>query len=67
MSSADQAIPTALAALNTLYHDPDADAKKRANEWLQEFQHGVRFDHPYATVLIPGRCLADLSCAPQQS
>ncbi|WVQ73550.1 hypothetical protein IAR50_003128 [Cryptococcus sp. DSM 104548] len=28
-----------LTALQTLYHDPDTSNKKRANEWLQEFQH----------------------------
>ncbi|OWZ62136.1 hypothetical protein AYX15_05702 [Cryptococcus neoformans] len=30
-----------LQALQTLYHDPDTAAKRRANEWLQEFQHST--------------------------
>jgi transportin-3 len=37
----DQATPAVLAALQTLYNDPDAGSKKRANEWLEEFQHSV--------------------------
>lgn len=31
-----------LAALQALYHDPNPVAKKKANEWLEEFQHNVR-------------------------
>ncbi|KAL7422250.1 Nuclear import receptor [Cryptotrichosporon argae] len=42
--SADQATSTTLQALQTLYHDPDPAAKKRANEWLEEFQHGILYD-----------------------
>lgn len=38
----EQATATVLQALQALYHDPDAQAKKRANDWLQEFQHSVR-------------------------
>lgn len=37
----DQATATVLQALQALYHDPDSNAKKRANEWLEEFQHSV--------------------------
>lgn len=37
----DQATATVLQALQALYHDPDSGAKKRANEWLEEFQHSV--------------------------
>ncbi|KAN0063147.1 Nuclear import receptor [Thecaphora frezii] len=33
-----QAIQTVLQALNTLYTDPDNQAKANANTWLQEFQ-----------------------------
>ncbi|WWC88244.1 uncharacterized protein L201_003150 [Kwoniella dendrophila CBS 6074] len=40
-SSADQATASVLQALQTLYHNPDASSKKRANEWLEEFQHSV--------------------------
>ncbi|TXT13275.1 hypothetical protein VHUM_00642 [Vanrija humicola] len=32
---------TVLQALQTLYHDPDSAAKKRANDWLEEFQHSI--------------------------
>lgn len=38
MSSSSQQV---LEALQGLYHNPDPSAKKRANEWLQEFQHSV--------------------------
>ncbi|WVN85688.1 uncharacterized protein L203_100837 [Cryptococcus depauperatus CBS 7841] len=31
----------ALQALQTLYHNPDTEAKQRANKWLEEFQHGA--------------------------
>lgn len=41
MSSQEQATATVLQALQALYHDPDNAAKKRANEWLEEFQHSV--------------------------
>ncbi|OCF35078.1 transportin-3 [Kwoniella heveanensis BCC8398] len=37
----DGATAGVLAALQTLYHDPDSAAKRRANEWLEEFQHSV--------------------------
>ncbi|ORY31770.1 armadillo-type protein [Naematelia encephala] len=37
----DQATSAVLQALHTLYHDPDSSSKKRANEWLEEFQHSV--------------------------
>ncbi|WWC71179.1 uncharacterized protein I206_105132 [Kwoniella pini CBS 10737] len=40
-SSADQATALVLQALQTLYHDPNSISKKRANEWLEEFQHSV--------------------------
>lgn len=40
---ADQTTPAVLAALQTLYSDPDPASKKRANEWLEEFQHSVGF------------------------
>ncbi|WRT66764.1 uncharacterized protein IL334_003727 [Kwoniella shivajii] len=40
-SSADQATASVVQALQTLYHDPDSASKKRANEWLEEFQHSV--------------------------
>ncbi|WVW85137.1 hypothetical protein I302_107174 [Kwoniella bestiolae CBS 10118] len=40
-SSADQATASVVQALQTLYHDPDGSSKKRANEWLEEFQHSV--------------------------
>ena len=33
---------TVLAALQTLYTDPKAEAKQQANEWLQNFQKEVR-------------------------
>ncbi|EIW67770.1 hypothetical protein TREMEDRAFT_74507 [Tremella mesenterica DSM 1558] len=39
--SLSQSTSIVLAALQALYHDPDAAAKKKANEWLQEFQHSV--------------------------
>lgn len=39
--AAPSADTTVLHALQSLYHDPDASAKKRANEWLSEFQHTV--------------------------
>jgi hypothetical protein len=39
---ADQHTAAVLAALTALYSDPDAGAKKRANDWLEEFQHSVR-------------------------
>ncbi|KAI5452636.1 Nuclear import receptor [Naganishia albida] len=38
-TNVDQATQTALLAIHALFHDPDAQAKKRANEWLSEFQH----------------------------
>ncbi|ORX37045.1 armadillo-type protein [Kockovaella imperatae] len=41
MACQDQSIQVVLQALQTLYHDPQGDAKKRANEWLEEFQHSV--------------------------
>jgi transportin-3 len=41
-STADQATAAVLQALQTLYHDPDATTRRRANEWLEEFQHSVR-------------------------
>lgn len=31
-----------MSVLQTLYVDPDPAAKKRAGEWLEEFQHSVR-------------------------
>lgn len=31
-----------MSVLQTLYVDPDPGAKKRAGEWLEEFQHSVR-------------------------
>ncbi|WWD05130.1 hypothetical protein V865_003202 [Kwoniella europaea PYCC6329] len=40
-SSSDQATASVVQALQTLYHDPDSSSKKRANEWLEEFQHSV--------------------------
>ncbi|KAK8864138.1 hypothetical protein IAR55_001384 [Kwoniella newhampshirensis] len=40
-SSQDQATSSVLQALQTLYHNPDGDSKKRANDWLEEFQHSV--------------------------
>ena len=30
-----------MSVLQTLYVDPDPGAKKRAGEWLEEFQHSV--------------------------
>jgi len=30
-----------MSVLQTLYVDPDPIAKKRAGEWLEEFQHSV--------------------------
>ena len=30
-----------MSVLQTLYVDPDPAAKKRAGEWLEEFQHSV--------------------------
>lgn len=33
---------TVLAALQTLYTDPKAEAKQQANQWLQNFQKEVR-------------------------
>lgn len=32
----------ALLALQSLQEDPEPAAKRRANEWLSEFQHTVR-------------------------
>lgn len=46
MSSQEQATATVLQALQALYHDPDNAAKKRANEWLEEFQHSVSTTKP---------------------
>ncbi|WWC63014.1 uncharacterized protein I303_105612 [Kwoniella dejecticola CBS 10117] len=40
-SSADQATASVLQALQALYHNPDSSSKRRANEWLEEFQHSV--------------------------
>ncbi|WVR06683.1 hypothetical protein IAU60_003715 [Kwoniella sp. DSM 27419] len=40
-STADQATALVVQALQTLYHNPDSNAKKGANDWLQEFQHSV--------------------------
>ncbi|WVQ84216.1 hypothetical protein IAT38_006367 [Cryptococcus sp. DSM 104549] len=37
----DTATATVLQALHSLYHDPDGTSKRRANEWLQEFQHST--------------------------
>ncbi|KAK4688053.1 transportin-3, partial [Tremellales sp. Uapishka_1] len=37
----DQAAATVLQALHTLYHDPESAAKRRASEWLEEFQHSA--------------------------
>ncbi|KAJ9101702.1 hypothetical protein QFC21_003040 [Naganishia friedmannii] len=37
--NADQATQTTLLAIQALFHDPDQQAKRRANEWLSEFQH----------------------------
>lgn len=31
-----------MSVLQTLYVDPDPGAKRRAGEWLEEFQHSVR-------------------------
>jgi hypothetical protein len=33
-----------MSVLQTLCVDPDPTAKKRAGEWLEEFQHSV---HPF--------------------
>lgn len=33
----------ALLAVNALFTNPDRDEKKRANEWLSEFQHTVSY------------------------
>jgi hypothetical protein len=33
--------PHVMSVLQTLYVDPDPIAKKRAGEWLEEFQHSV--------------------------
>ena len=41
MPTPDQATSAVLQALHALYRDPDSTAKKRANEWLEEFQHSV--------------------------
>lgn len=41
ISASDQATAAVLQALHTLYHDPEASSKRRANEWLEEFQHSV--------------------------
>lgn len=40
-TSNDGAVTAVLSALNTLYHDQDPASKRRANEWLEEFQHSV--------------------------
>ncbi|MCO5614511.1 hypothetical protein L7F22_068794 [Adiantum nelumboides] len=32
---------TLLQALQALYHDPNADTRSAANQWLQEFQHSL--------------------------
>lgn len=57
----EQGTATVLQALQTLYHDPDSAAKKRANDWLEEFQHSVGVQ--CAVQLIPGRCMADMPLA----
>ncbi|BEJ17243.1 hypothetical protein CspHIS471_0606440 [Cutaneotrichosporon sp. HIS471] len=48
----EQATATVLQALQALYHDPDAQAKKRANDWLQEFQHNVEAWQTCHTLLV---------------
>jgi hypothetical protein len=40
-TSADAATAAVLQALQSLYHDPDPAGKRKANDWLQEFQHSV--------------------------
>jgi hypothetical protein len=44
----DQATQTTLLAIQALFHDPDQQAKRRANEWLSEFQHTVSQKIPIA-------------------
>jgi len=41
MSQHPQSTATVLEALQALYHDPNPEAKKKANDWLEEFQHSV--------------------------
>ncbi|KAJ9117035.1 hypothetical protein QFC22_004694 [Naganishia vaughanmartiniae] len=48
--NADQATQTTLLAIQALFHDPDQQAKRRANEWLSEFQHTVSVGRPIALV-----------------
>ena len=40
-SGPDPATQGVLEALNTLYYVQDPALKKKANEWLEEFQHSV--------------------------
>jgi transportin-3 len=48
----EQATATVLEALQALYHNPDAQAKKQANDWLQEFQHSVDAWQTCHTLLV---------------
>lgn len=43
-TSADAATQAVIQALQSLYHDPDQAGKRKANDWLQEFQHSVSLD-----------------------
>lgn len=64
MSAASPTLEHVLAALQALYHDPDTQAKKRANEWLEEFQHSVSLlasDCSALLALFPGRTASMVS------
>lgn len=41
MTTAQDPMQMALLAVNALFTNPDKAEKKRANEWLSEFQHMV--------------------------
>lgn len=46
VAASDAATAEVLQVLQVLYHDPDPEHKRRANEHLQEFQHSVRAGYP---------------------
>lgn len=72
MSQHAQSTATVLEALQALYHDPHPEAKKKANEWLEEFQHSVslgfaKFPYQYLLLLlftVLPRCISgnDTAC-----
>jgi hypothetical protein len=41
MAAVQDPTQMALLAVNALFTNPDKEEKKRANEWLSEFQHTV--------------------------